>query len=346
MKMFTSLFLGTTNAAAMLDITVLDGITDVQEKFQTWQALFNVTIPDSAGGSMLRGTTRAAGGSLEAFIANDKIISSHNARNDTTFALAHNQFSALTSAEFKAMYLSAPMPRPEGVRPVDFGVSDTSALPSEVDWTTKGAVTPVKNQGSCGSCWSFSTTGALEGAFFIKNGGLQSFSEQQLVSCASSSGNNGCNGGLMDAAFTWVKEQGGICTEDAYPYTGTDSACSSSCSTVPGSAPTTFTDVAASESALQSALSKQPVSIAIEADQSALQLYSSGVLTGACGTNLDHGVLAVGYGTDADTNTDYYRVKNSWGGTWGDAGYINIERGSSQNGGQCGILLSASYPTL
>lgn len=147
----------------------------------------------------------------------------------------------------------------------------------------------------------------------------------------------------MDNAFSWIQSNGGICTEDDYAYTGVDGTCSSSCSVVSGTSPS-FTDVAQSESALAAAVTQQPVSVAIEADQTAFQFYSSGVLTGSCGTNLDHGVLAVGYGTDS--GTDYWKVKNSWGASWGMDGYINIEKGNSQSGGQCGILMSASYPTL
>jgi C1A family cysteine protease len=161
----------------------------------------------------------------------------------------------------------------------------------------------------------------------------------------------GCNGGLMDNAFTWIKKNGGLCTEVAYPYvsgtTQTAGTCQSTCSAVKNSAVVSYTDVPVkSDSAMMQALTQQPVSVAIEADQKAFQLYKSGVFTGECGVNLDHGVLVVGYGSMS--GTDYYRIKNSWGTTWGDAGYIYIGRGSQFNDGQgqCGVLLSASYPTL
>lgn len=223
-----------------------------------------------------------------------------------------------------------------------------------VDWVKAGAVTPVKNQGQCGSCWSFSTTGALEGAYFIRYGRLVSFSEQQLVSCDNRQNGGrdmGCNGGLMDNAFKWIEKNGGLCTEDAYPYTSgtTKSAgtCETSCSNVDNSKIHSFADVPAkSDDNMMAALNVQPVSIAIQADQKDFQLYKSGVFGGDCGTKLDHGVLVVGYGSmDGE---DYYRVKNSWGTTWGDEGYIYLGRGEEYNNGagQCGMLMQASYPTV
>jgi cathepsin L len=221
-----------------------------------------------------------------------------------------------------------------------------SALPVSVDWTTKGAVTPVKNQGQCGSCWAFSTTGSVEGAWFLANHSLVSISEQQLVDCSTSEGNQGCNGGLMDYGFQYIIDNKGITTEAAYPYTATDGTCVSQglqvAATIKG-----FKDVPTnSETALMAAISIQPVSVAVEADQNSFQFYAGGVLTQTCGTNLDHGVLAVGYGTSG--GQDYYLVKNSWGTDWGSKGYIMLARGPKYNGnsGQCGIQMDPSYPVV
>jgi len=168
-----------------------------------------------------------------------------------------------------------------------------------VDWTTKGAVTPVKNQGQCGSCWSFSTTGALEGAWEIATGKLVSLSEQQFVDCDKV--DQGCSGGLMDNAFQFA-EKNAICTEQSYSYQGRQGTCQASSCTVgiPSGGVTGFKDVAKDDmQALMEAVAQQPVSIAIEADKSAFQLYRSGVLSSTCGTKLDHGVLLVGYGSDS-----------------------------------------------
>ncbi len=285
---------------------------------------------------------------LQIFANNMEQIHKHNADTTQTYKLGQNQFTHLTFDEFvKAVNLKGinkPALRKNGGK-VHTAPADVSTLPTTVDWVAAGAVTDVKNQGSCGSCWSFSTTGALEGAYQIKYGNLQSFSEQQLVSCDKT--DSGCNGGWMDDAFTWVQDNGGITTETAYPYTsgnGSNAPCVSGQTLVTGSAPSSFTDVTTgSVSALMSAVAQQPVSIAFQANQLAFQSYSSGVLTGRCGQNLDHGVLAVGYGTDASTGLDYWKVKNSWGTTWGEGGYILIER---SNADLCGVLDAPSYPTL
>jgi len=182
---------------------------------------------------------------------------------------------------------------------------------------------------------------------------LISFSEQNLVDCDNfrhGGSDLGCNGGLMDSAFSWVTKNGGLCTEAGYPYvSGTTQAagdCKTTCAKNTGVAPKSYTDVTTnSDTAMMSALNKQPVSVAIEADQAAFQLYKSGVFTSACGDSLDHGVLAVGYGTES--GLDYYKVKNSWGTSWGDNGYIKLQRGVSQKTGQCGILSGPpSYPNL
>merc|ERR1711862_646427 len=204
-------------------------------------------------------------------------------------------------------------------------------LAESIDWTTKGAVTPVKNQGQCGSCWSFSTTGGLEGAYQIASGNLVSMSEQQFVDCDHE--DSGCGGGLMDRAFSFAQGNA-IATESSYPYQGVDGTCKSSFTTaLPQGAVTGYTDVGRSASALKSALNSHPVSVAIEADQAAFQQYTGGVITSGCGSQLDHGVLAVGYDGDA------IKVKNSWGASWGVNGYVQM------NANQCGITQSASYPT-
>jgi len=288
---------------------------------------------------------------LQNFANNDDIIESHNSGN-STYTLGHNQFSHLSLEEWR-VYVNLGLSKPQEIEPpasIHEAPADLSGLAGSIDWVAQGAVTGVKDQGQCGSCWSFSTTGAIEGAHKIKYGSLVSYSEQNLVDCdnrQNGGSDMGCNGGWMDNAFSWMKKNGGICTESAYPYvsgtTKTAGTCNQSkCTKDSKSAPISYTDVTKnSESALVSALNKGPVSVAIEADQTAFQLYKSGVFSSACGANLDHGVLAVGY---ADT---YWKVKNSWGTGWGEGGYIRLARGVSQREGQCGILSGPpSYPNL
>merc|ERR1711973_213420 len=214
---------------------------------------------------------------------------------------------------------------------------------SSVDWRQKNAVTPVKNQGNCGSCWAFSTTGSVEGAAAIASGQLISLSEQQLVDCSKAEHHGGCNGGLMDYGFQYIEDNHGITTEQDYAYTARDGTCNGEKAAHHVVTVTDYKDVPRNNpDQLQQAVSQGPVSIAIEADKSVFQLYKEGVFSDSgCGTNLDHGVLVVGYGTDA--GQDYWIVKNSWGATWGEQGYIRL--GKTESGaGMCGMYEQPSYP--
>jgi len=291
---------------------------------------------------------------LKKWVNNNRFIEDTNSRN-FTYKLGHNQFSGMDSSDF-SNYLGI-----SGILYKDTeNVKNTKSfgfevnVPESVNWVTKGAVTNVKDQGQCGSCWSFSTTGALEGAYFVKYGVLESFSEQQLVDCDNyrNGGKDlGCKGGFMDNAFIWIGDNGGLCSETEYPYfsgeTKTNGPCKTSCKNIEKSKITEFVDIIkSSDDEMMKAISKQPVSIAIEADQREFQLYKSGVFSTSCGVNLDHGVLVVGYGSE--NNLDYYLVKNSWSTSWGDNGYIKLGRGKQYNNGdgQCGLLLQGSYPIL
>jgi C1A family cysteine protease len=265
-----------------------------------------------------------------AFKANLDFVTRHNEGN-SSYTVGMNQFGDLTGAEFKQQYLRY---RPTSTH--RHQIPDTTtvkrSVPTSVDWRSKGAVTGVKDQGQCGSCWAFSTVGAVEGIHAIKSGNLVSLSEQELVDC-DTNGQSGCNGGNMQGAFSWIVKNG-LCTEAAYPYHALDSSCKKDKCTAAAHI-TGHNNVANNENALIAAIAAQPVSVAIEADQQGFQFYTGGVFDGVCGTNLDHGVLAVGYGSN------YYIVKNSWGANWGESGYIRMIRGRNQ----CGIDIDASYPT-
>jgi len=245
--------------------------------------------------------------------------------------VAINKFADLTIAEFSAMYL--------GTRQTVTGWTleqgIPAAAPASVDWRTKGAVTPIKNQEQCGSCWAFSAVGSTEGAHFLAKGALVSLSEQNLVDCSDAEGNQGCNGGLMTQAFEYIIKNKGIDTEASYPYTAQNGNCKFSSANI-GSTLTGYTNVkSGSETDLVAKIVEGPTSVAIDASHSSFQLYSSGIYyEPACSaTALDHGVLAVGY------EADFYIVKNSWGTDWGMKGYIEMSRNKSNN---CGIAIMAT----
>lgn len=257
-----------------------------------------------------------------------------------------NAFSDQTPQEFQKHRLGfKPPSKLFGERVAHLGthVYNGEPLDESVDWEAKGAVTPVKDQKTCGSCWAFSTTGSTEGAWQVASGHLVSLSEQQLVDCSKA--NDGCDGGAMDPGFEFL-ETAGACAEESYPYTAQAGSCKSSCDlAVPAGGVTGYKDVDIDDSkALMSALMTGPVSVAIEADQTSFQMYSGGVLKGTCGSKLDHGVLAVGYGTD--NGLGYWKVKNSWGPSWGERGYFRLLRSDSLPDGECGVLKMSSYPVV
>ena len=213
-----------------------------------------------------------------------------------------------------------------------------------IDWRMNHKVSSVKNQKLCGGCWAFSSSEAVESAWAIKNNILYNLSQQELIDCSIL--DHGCHGGSMDLAFLFIKNHG-LCTNLSYPYQAKKEKCQkNNCEPVVHIK--NHTDVTQNnETALAQAVSKQPVSVAIQAKKRSFQMYQSGIYNDPeCGTQLDHGVLVVGYGTDTDLNMSYWIIKNSWGPEWGENGYIRIAKDIEDERGQCGIAMDPSYPIV
>lgn len=324
------------------------------ERFQQWALEHQVELPSSEDGRFMH--------MLANWRDNDRLIAETNGKN-LSYTLGHNKFSALNREEFRDLmnfeYNSALIGETNVVNSgldLDLDLDLGLSVPASVDWRTKGVVSPIQDQGQAGTCYTFSTAAAVESAMAIKSGVLTKLSEQQIVDCSTIKNggpNMGVNGGQISATFEWIGKTNGLCTEASYPYvsgtTKTTGTCQKTCSKVAGSdVQSVFEVPVKSDSAMMTAISNSVVSIAIEADESTFQLYKSGVFTGKCGTSLDHAVALVGY-TDS-----YYILRNSWGQSWGQSGYMYIGKGNDpatgkpyNNGaGQCGLLMEASYPIM
>ncbi|XP_071374563.1 cathepsin L.1 [Centroberyx affinis] len=328
-------------AAALLAAVSAASISLEDLEFHAWKLKF-----EKAYSSPLEEAHRR-----QAWLNNRKLVLVHNIMADQgikSYRLGMTFFADMENEEYKRLIsqgclgaFNASQPRSGSAF---LRLPQGADLPDTVDWRDKGYVTDVKDQKDCGSCWAFSTTGSLEGQTFRKTGKLVSLSEQQLVDCSGRFGNMGCMGGLMDQAFKYIKANGGVDTEDSYPYEAQDGQCRFNPNTI-GATCTGYVDVTSGdESALQEAVATVgPVSVAIDASHSSFQLYESGVYDepDCSSSELDHGVLAVGYGSD--NGQDYWLVKNSWGLSWGNKGYITMSR-NKQN--QCGIATASSYPLV
>ena len=276
--------------------------------------------------------------------SNKQYIEAHNANADKFgFELGMNAFGDLESHEVVAI-LNGYMQEMKNSSKDVFTYNPNIEAAATVDWREKGAVTEVKNQGQCGSCWSFSATGSLEGQHFLKKGELVSLSEQNLIDCSTRYGNHGCKGGLMDNAFRYIEANRGIDTERSYPYQAHDELCRFREADV-GATCSGYVDIPRrDEKALTQAIQTVgPISVAIDASKKTFHYYRRGVYYDplCSSTKLDHGVLAVGYGSEE--GQDYYIVKNSWGPAWGDEGYVMMSRNRENN---CGIATQASYPKV
>jgi len=285
---------------------------------------------------------------FKVFVDNLIKIRQHNKEYEEglhTYTKGVNAFTDMLHSEFVENML---MQMPPQYEEEDTMISEeelkelkSQVTAAELDWRSKGAVTPIKDQGQCGSCWSFSTTGTLEGAHFLATGQLVSLSEQQLVDCARRYNCYGCSGGWPAKALDYIRDNGGVETENAYSYEARDSSCRYNPSYVGATVRGKVTLPAADETALKNAVAtKGPVSVLVDA--SGFSGYSGGILyTNSCSpNNLNHAVLAVGYGSEG--GMDYWIIKNSWGTWWGENGYVRVARGYNM----CGIASSNVYPTV
>ncbi|KAG8062959.1 hypothetical protein GUJ93_ZPchr0003g18477 [Zizania palustris] len=340
-------------AASLLAAGASSGRVDVgdmlmMDRFREWQAAHSRSYP-SAAEALRR---------FEVYRRNAEYIDAANLRGGLTYQLAENEFADLTEEEFLATYTGYYDADRDGADdsvittsagPVYGGGDDNnltccSDVPASVDWRAKGAVVPPKSQSStCSSCWAFVTVATIESLTMIKTGNLVSLSEQQLVDCDGYDG--GCNLGSYGRAYRWVIENGGLTTEADYPYTARRGPCNRAKSARHAAKITGFGKVPPrSEAALQAAVARQPVAVAIEVGRG-MQFYSGGVYSGPCGTRLAHAVTVVGYGVDAASGAKYWIIKNSWGQSWGERGYIRMRRDVG-GPGMCGITLDIAYPTL
>ncbi|XP_048415688.1 procathepsin L-like [Stegostoma tigrinum] len=275
-----------------------------------------------------------------------RYIEQHNLEHSMgkhTFTVGMNQFGDLTFGEFRQLLSASSINKAEKSNSKLFTAQQNIQLPLAVDWRPKGYVTPVKDQGQCGSCWAFSTTGVLEGQVFNKTGKLISLSEQYLMDCSRAVGNAGCNGGSVLAGFLFIKEKG-ITSEQSYPYTAKDGNCMFNQSCIVATCKGVKRIPSGSEVDLAAAVATVgPISVGIDAEHRSFMLYKSGIFYEPhCSTdNLDHGILVVGYGVE--NQKPFWIVKNSWGASWGNRGYVHMAKDMNNN---CGIASNAVYPEV
>jgi len=298
------------------------GAAATQPAFRDWAEMYGVDINGEDG--------------MEAkYNANvDKIEALNAENNGATFGV--NQFSGMTFEEFSAVFLTNTEPDVESSKiPVLSMIEASEERASSIDWVAMNGVTPVKDQGQCGSCWAFSTMASVESVHRINTGKIVSLAEQQLVDC-NTENNSGCSGGSATSALEWL-EDNTACTTSSYPYRATQGQCTP-CSASNAKVSGVNLVTARSEAALATALQSSPASISVQADSS-WQHYTGGVLTGAEYCGHDHAVLLVGY----TENT--WKIKNSWGATWGEQGFIRINKGLGGCGAYGIVTSPARIPT-
>lgn len=287
---------------------------------------------------------------MKVWIENKAKVEEHNQKaikGEKSYQLSMNEWSDLLHHEFVAQMrgYNDQSPRSEELHGGSYlPPAHLDYLPESVDWRKHGAVTAIRNQGRCGSCWSFSAAGALEAMHHRKTGVLTTLSEQNLIDCSSEFGNKGCNGGTMKGAFQYIKANGGIDTDKSYPYEARVGTCRYN-PQYRGATDEGFMAIkAGDEYALKTAVATQgPCSVAIDDSHESFKQYSHGIYREEeCSQDrLNHGVLVIGYGVE--DGSAYWLVKNSWGISWGMEGYFKLARDENN---MCGVASQASYPIV
>ena len=276
---------------------------------------------------------------LSAFaLSNLEFINKHNSENHSYLVEENNFINHTYINEFNPINHLI-----YHIRNNPILINMTDLNKESVDWRKSFKVSPVKNQGDCGSCWAFSSVGAVESAWAIKHNTLYNLSEQELIDCSSE--NHGCEGGSMVKAFQYIIDNG-LCSNLSYPYVAIDKQCNNTCKSLVKI--TNYSDIIPNkEKMLMRAVQHQPVSVAIQANKRSFQMYKSGIYSDPdCGFELDHGVLLIGYGYDKDYDMDYWIIKNSWSKSWGENGTIRIQRNIDDTRGLCGIAMDPSVPIV
>ncbi|MED6161340.1 hypothetical protein PIB30_059789 [Stylosanthes scabra] len=343
---FILLWAAGTSRATSRTLNNFDEAT-IAKKHEEWMALYGRVYKNEEEKAKRR----------KIFKDNAEFVERFNSEGNKSFTVSLNHFSDLTDEEFVASYTggrynynnSSQPPKPNSNnKGLHLGYQNVSLadIDSNLDWRQKGAVNDIKNQGSCGCCWAFASVAAVEGIIQIKTRNLLSLSEQQLVDCAVPN-SNGCGGYYTDKAFEYIKENGGLVSETDYPYEGVDGMiCNNEEITNPVGKISGYYDIPQqSEEEILKVVANQPVAVGIDASSQAFRHYNGGIFSSdQCGYSLDHAVTIIGYGEEGDGVGKYWLVRNSWGQTWGEQGYMRLEKDVANPSGPCGIALRASYP--